>query len=306
MGKVKNKKRFITFIGFLIICIFGVSFLFSKFNNNTVDAKADIVENEQTVVKNNENKNVEEQQMQENKKLDNSDYLLLKDDPNADDAAKVIPETMYKWNFYRDDGKKIAYLTFDDGPSENVTKEILDTLKLNNVKATFFTLGKSIEKNPNSHKLIKRMAKEGHAIANHGYSHKYEILYPNGTVDIKAFMNDMKKNEDILKGILGKDFSTRVIRMPGGHMSWKGMAALDEELVKNGMYQTDWNALNGDAEGHGFSSEQLLSRLKETVKDQDVAIILMHDTDAKKSTAKYLQGAIDYLKSQGFQFRTFK
>ena len=64
--------------------------------------------------------------------------------------------------------------------------------------------------------------------------------------------------------------------------------------------------MNGDAEGKDFSKEVLLKRLKETVGNQDIAIILMHDSDSKKGTIEYLQSAIDYLKSQGFEFRTLK
>lgn len=238
--------------------------------------------------------------------LDNSGYINLEDDINADDASKVLPETMYKWNFYRQDGKRIAYLTFDDGPSEHSTEKILDILKNNDIKATFFILGSSIENHSRSKDILKRIAKEGHAIGSHGYSHNYSQLYPNRTVDVRAFMEDFKKNDNILKEMLGNDFSTRLIRLPGGHSSWNGTEALDEVLKEKDIWQVDWNSLNGDAEGKDFPKEILLNKLKETVGDQDTAIILMHDTDSKKGTVEYLQSAIDYLKSEGFEFRTLK
>ena len=85
-----------------------------------------------------------------------------------------------------------------------------------------------------------------------------------------------------------------------------GTGALDEVLKSIGIWQVDWNALNGDAEGKDFPKEVLLSKLKETVGNQDVVIVLMHDTDYKKGTVEYLQSAIDYLKSEGFEFRTLK
>lgn len=239
-------------------------------------------------------------------KTENVEYLTLENDPNADDASIILPETMYKWNFYRDDNKKVAYLTFDDGPSRHSTSKILDILKNNSIKATFFTLGTSIENNDKAADLLKRMSREGHSIANHGYSHNYSILYPNRIVDVEAFMEDIEKNNNILKDILGENFRTRLIRMPGGHASWNGTAALDKVLESKGIYQMDWNSLNGDAEGKDFPKEYLLDKLKETVGDKDVIIILMHDTDSKKGTVEYLQSAIDYLKEEGFEFRTLK
>lgn len=243
---------------------------------------------------------------EDSNKMENVEYLTLENDPNADDASAVLPETMYKWNFYRSDNRKIAYLTFDDGPSRHSTRKILDILKDNSIKATFFTLGTSIENNDKAAHLLKRMAKEGHSIANHGYSHNYSILYPNRVVDVEAFMGDIEKNNKILKEILGKNFRTRLIRMPGGHASWDGTAELDKVLDSKGIYQMDWNSLNGDAEGKDFPKEYLLDKLKETVGDKDVIIILMHDTDSKKGTVEYLQSAIDHLKKEGFEFRTLK
>ena len=119
----------------------------------------------------------------------------------------------------------------------------------------------------------------------------------------------MKKSEDAMKKVLGENFSTKVIRFPGGHGSWD-TSTIDSVLEQDGYSYIDWNTLNGDAEGQGLSPDQLLARLQETVTDlegnNDVIVILMHDTDAKESTAQYLGKAIDYLKSQGYEFKTLK
>ena len=72
--------------------------------------------------------------------------------------------------------KKIAYLTFDDGPRKRATPKILDILKDENIKATFFVIGKYVKENPD---LIKREYSEGHFIANHGYDHNNSTLYKN-------------------------------------------------------------------------------------------------------------------------------
>lgn len=317
---IKNKKRFIIFIFTLIVSIFLISFTVNDFRKTNI-TQAEIITNNNNNSNQNKvhssgneevdildvNKPIEDTQNDlEVNILKNSGYLSLEEDPNADDASKVLPETMYKWNFYREDNKKVAYLTFDDGPSQHSTEKILDILKENDVKATFFTLGSSIEHNSKSKEILKRMVEEGHSIGSHGYSHDYSVLYPNGIVDVNAFIKDFEKNDKILKGILGNDFSTRLIRMPGGHASWNGTGSLDEVLENKGIFQVDWNALNGDAEGRDFPKEYLLNKLKETVGSQDVIIVLMHDTDAKKGTVEYLQSAIDYLRSEGFEFRTLK
>ncbi|NKF06454.1 polysaccharide deacetylase [Clostridium gasigenes] len=297
---IRDKKIFILLIVLIIVSLAGVTMFSGGLKANIVDANAETIETE--------NKNTTEATEEISKEvvLDNSGYLPLEKDINADDASIVLPETMHKWNFNRKDGKKIVYLTFDDGPSTEVTTQILDILDRNSVKATFFVLGSSIKSNHKAPKILKHMAKSGHAIANHGYSHKYKILYPNGVIDVKAFMNDMDMNLQLLRGILGRDFNTRVLRMPGGYGTWYGVTPLNEALKAKGYYQTDWNSLNGDAEGKPKNPQELLETLKKTMSDYDTLIVLMHDTDEKKNTVEYLQSAINYLKSQGFEFKTLK
>ncbi|MBU5455053.1 polysaccharide deacetylase [Caproiciproducens sp. MSJ-32] len=247
----------------------------------------------------------------ENKEKDKNKKTEVKEINTAtsnyvDDVSKILPETLYKWDFYRQDSKKIAYLTFDDGPSREATSKILDILAANNIKATFFVLGTSIERNEKADELLKSMYNDGHTIANHGYSHDYSLLYPNGIIDVQAVIEDMNKNTSILKGILGDDFYTRIIRLPGGYYSWKGREELDIKLKELGLYQMDWNALNADADGKSHGKDQLMSNLINTVGDKDIIFVLMHDTDDKKDTVNGLQEYIDFLKEKGFEFRTLK
>ena len=267
-----------------------------KIENNILD-NVDIVDIVDNNIKN-------EEKIEDNR----IGYLPLEEDSNATDAREV-QERLLSWNYQREDGKKIAYLTFDDGPSEYVTDEILDVLNEKGVKATFFILGSMVDKNDYAKSVLKRIVKEGHAVGNHGYSHRYDILYPGGIVNVENFMADMKKSEDVMKEVLGDSFSTNVIRFPGGHGSWD-TSAIDPILKERGYSYIDWNTLNGDAESHGLSSDQLLDKLKETISDlegnNDVIVILMHDTDQKQSTAQYLSNAIDYLSSEGYEFKTLK
>lgn len=218
--------------------------------------------------------------------------------------AQIIESKLSKYDSSMD-GEKVVFLTFDDGTSKTVTPEILNILKEENVKATFFLTGNTIEGGGDDAKeLVRRELREGHAIANHSYSHDYQYLYPNRTLNLENFINDFKKNEELLKSILGENFSTKVIRCPGGLMSWKGMDELRAYLSENDMASIDWNALNADAQGKKKSASELVEYAKETSKDKDMVVLLMHDTYGKEETAKALPEIIKYYKSNGYKFKT--
>lgn len=218
--------------------------------------------------------------------------------------AKIVEEKLAKYD-YTNNGEKVVFLTFDDGASTTVTPEILRVLKEEDVKATFFLTGKTIENGGQEAKnLVKQEFENGHAIANHSYSHDYNKLYPGRTLDLEAFKADFKKTDDILKEILGPYFSTRVIRCPGGHMSWKGMEALDSYLKENNMASIDWNALNADAEGKKKDAQGLVDYAIKTSEGKEMVVLLMHDTYGKEETAKALPQIIKYFKDNGYTFKT--
>ena len=209
------------------------------------------------------------------------------------------------------DGKKVAYLTFDDGPSETVTPQILDILKSENVHATFFLIGKYVDKDDASKNLVKREIAEGNAIGIHSYSHDYNYLFPNEKINLENCMSDFDKTDKALKNVLGQDFSTRAIRFPGGQMTWskkdpQGAEAVDKALHEKDWHQIDWNALSGDAEGGHKDAAQLTQEAIKTIGEREKALILMHDTYGKEETAKALPGIIEYLKQQGYEFKIIK
>lgn len=193
---------------------------------------------------------------------------------------------------------KIAYLTFDDGPSQSITPQILDILKEHDIKATFFVVGNAAEKNP---ELIKRIYEEGHAIGNHSYSHKYNYIYRR----VSNFISELERTEKVLKNILGKNYETKIIRFPGGSFGDK-KAPFRKAVIDKGYSYYDWNSLNGDAEGHNLSKNKLVQRFKETYKGQNKLTILMHDMDAKKTTPESLPDIIKFLQEKGYEFDTFK
>ena len=206
---------------------------------------------------------------------------------------------------YSNDGKKMVFLTFDDGSSTTVTPEILKILKENDVRATFFVTGENIERGGKAAEdLIKQSFEYGNAIANHSWSHDYHTLYPNRTLDLNSFLADFKKTDDLLKKILGPYFSTRVIRCPGGHMSWKEMSPLDDYLNEHNMASIDWNALSGDAEGRKKNADELAENAIKSSQGKDIVVLLMHDTYGKEETAKSLPTIIKYFKDNGYEFKT--
>lgn len=218
--------------------------------------------------------------------------------------AKKVSEKLSKYD-YTNDGKKIVFLTFDDGTSKTNTPKVLETLKKEDVKATFFLTGQNIENGGQVAKdLVKREFDEGHAIGNHSYTHDVKKLYPGRTLDMKAFKEDFDKNDKLLQDILGKYFSTRVIRCPGGYMSWKGMEPLDKYLDENNMVSIDWTSLSADAEGKRKNAQELLDYTIKTSKGKEMVVLLMHDTYGKEETAKALPDIIKYFKDNGYEFRT--
>ena len=210
---------------------------------------------------------------------------------------------------YKGEGKYV-FLTFDDGPS-NSTEKILNILKDKDVHGTFFVLGSSIEKDSKRQEYLKEELKSGNAIANHSYSHDFKKLYPGNKLKIDSFMDEFNKTNDIMQSILGGEFDCRVLRMPGGYGTRKyykdpSLKEFDDTLQENGIINVDWNALDGDAEGKPYSTEEMLNYVKKTSKGKNHVVILMHDAAGKEKTVEILPQIIDYYKNEGYDFKVIK
>lgn len=200
-----------------------------------------------------------------------------------------------------DGNEKIAYLTFDDGPTTSVTPKILDILKSEDIKATFFVVGKSVDAHP---EIVKRAYEEGHYIANHGYEHNNSILYKNS----ESFINEVQKTDLAIGKAIGvENYCSHIFRFPNGFMSTVYKSKKQEAvklLLETNYTYVDWNCLNNDSVKK-YSTTQLLNNLKKSSKNKNTLVVLMHDTKYVSDSSLVLKDSISYLKSQGYEFRNF-
>lgn len=196
---------------------------------------------------------------------------------------------------------KEVFLTFDDGPCINNTGKILKILKDNNVKATFFIVGIKGEENP---KILKDLSDNGMSIGVHTYSHEYTKIYKNPD----SYLKDFYACQNVIRKITGRE-PVPYVRMPGGSdnlVASKGsLNSIKSILNERGLKYVDWNVSSGDAESHKVSVEKVKRNVITQCNDKKLAIVLMHDTYYKHFTVEALPDIIQYLKTEGFVFRTF-
>lgn len=189
----------------------------------------------------------------------------------------------------------VIYLTFDDGPKASVTNVILDILKEEDVKATFFVT------NSGPDELIKRAYDEGHTIALHTATHDYSVVYAS----IDSYFNDLNSVSSRVKRITGYD--SKIIRFPGGASNTVSrrycpgiMSDLTVEVLKRGYKYYDWNISSGDASGGKITSSDIYNNVVSRLSHNKVNMVLMHDT--KSYTRDALRDIIRYGKSNGYTF----
>lgn len=199
-------------------------------------------------------------------------------------------ERLLKQRSFKEIEKPTIYLTFDDGPSK-LTPQVLDILKAEDVKATFFVLGQLAESRK---ELLKRINDEGHAIGNHTYSHNYSKLYTS----FSTYWNEIQKTENILDEIVGKRPS--IVRTPGGtYKNWDPFYFFYMDQADYIVY--DWNIDSGDSKRVGVPSNEIIQNVKKS-KLNNKLILLMHDGTGHENTVKALPEIIHYYKEKGYQF----
>lgn len=282
----RRRRSFLVFIVIIIICFLKTSFNYSQKNVWNIvqaeDLSGEILSISEKLVTN--------VAFQEKKQaIDNEKTKKIHEEKKKEIKKQKIRE---KNNI------KVAYLTFDDGPSTNITPQVLDILDEYDVKATFFVIGQLAESYPD---ILKRIDREGHAIGNHSYSHNYSHIYK----DIDNFMKEIHLTEKAFKNILGEDYENNLIRFPGGSFG-PNKAPFREKVTAAGYNFYDWNSLNGDAEGRSISKNRLVERFKETSNGKEELVILMHDMGGKQTTVDALPQIIEYLQGNGYEFDILK
>ena len=201
----------------------------------------------------------------------------------------------------KEKAQKVIFLTFDDGPSDNVTPKILKILKKYNVPATFFII--DYGQSEGKIELLKSAIADGHTIGIHGYSHDYSKIYKS----VPAFMKNVEKMDKKIRKDL--DYEPFIMRFPGGSSNTVSknycdgiMSELVKKVQKEGYYYSDWNVDSIDASGNGVSAKSILSSVKRGCKKEQYNIVLMHDSDAKKTTAEALPKIIEWAKKEGYTF----
>ena len=290
--KKDNTKRNILIGIVIILALIILFFVISLINKEKNIAKVEISESN---INQDEDKEEQENELLtvilDTSKIEEKQNKI----PHLTDVGKEKMKNIYNSN------EKVAYLTFDDGPSKNITPLILDILREQEVKATFFVLGSRAELYPD---LVKKEYEEGHFIANHGYSHDYNKIYSSP----QAVLEEYWKTEKCIKNALGiQEYNSYLFRFPGGSSGGK-YANLKKEAIEilneNNILNINWNALTNDAVGTP-TKESIMQSLIETVGEKNSVVILMHDSATKILTYECLPEIISYLKEKGYCFGTF-
>ncbi|MED1411241.1 polysaccharide deacetylase [Bacillus paramycoides] len=193
------------------------------------------------------------------------------------------------------DGKlegKVVYLTFDDGPS-TLTGQFLDVLKEQEVKATFFMIGKNLQ-NTGFQENVKRAIKEGHYIGGHSMTHDSKKLYTNG-----QFVPEMKEALALIRNITGTN--PTLVRPPYGSAPGLKDQQTRDQIVKAGIKVWDWTIDSHDWELKD-NPNQIVENIKKGTTD-DVEVILVHE---KPQTLQALPEIIKFYKEKGYEFGVYQ
>ncbi len=189
----------------------------------------------------------------------------------------------YIWDIPNCENK--VFLTFDDGPTPEITEWVLEQLKLYNAKATFFCIGQNIEKYP---KIFDRLISEGHAIGNHTFNHLKGWNTSNDN-----YIENIKKCSVYNSSYSMIENNLELFRPPYGKIKNSQAKA----LRKLGYKIIMWDVISMDYD-QGISSEQCLSNVLNNIAEG--SIVVFHDSvKAKEHLQFVLPKTLAYLKEKG-------
>lgn len=197
--------------------------------------------------------------------------------------------------------RKVAYLTFDDGPSR-LTPKLLNTLNSNHVPATFFVVGLQAQQYPDT---LRQIVNCGDAIGVHSWTHQYSYIYKN----TQNFLTDFNQLKDYIQQVTG--VTPNICRFPGGtnntvfrHYNKDHIMGQIVTLVEGmGFKYYDWNVSSGEASSVPPSKDTIVKRVTAQCRNKTTAVILFHDTE-NQGYIDALPPIIARLRSMGFAFDT--
>lgn len=270
--RVKRIKRIIVGTAIVLLLLPTIMCLFLLVKVHSLEKQIDTI----TKVSNSDVVKAQEKETQTTKKPEKTS--------TAKPTAKPTDDT----------NRKKVYLTFDDGPGSQ-TGKILDELKKNHVKATFFVTGKE---DASSKKMYQRIVKEGHTLAMHSYSHIQDVIYDSK----EAFEKDLKQINRCLYEATG--VHTKFYRFPGGSSTQNTSLPIQnfiDVLNKNHYLYLDWNVISPDINNANATKEQVVTGVMQGVDAYDTAVVLMYDVADKPMTVKALPSIIKQIKAKNYE-----
>lgn len=176
-------------------------------------------------------------------------------------------------------------LTFDDGPLPGTTAAVLDVLKRECVRATFFLIGRNARSSP---ELVRRIAREGHTLANHSLTHPWTMR----SIPFESAWRNITDGRAAIEAAAGQKIAP-FFRFPGFADTSALLGALDKDKIATfgaDLWASDWNVMRADTQ-----LALVLGRLRKA----DGGIVLFHDT--KRQTAEMLPGFLRALRTEGFR-----
>jgi peptidoglycan/xylan/chitin deacetylase (PgdA/CDA1 family) len=205
-------------------------------------------------------------------------------------AKRMFPN--YVWDI--PSTKKTIYLTFDDGPTPEITNWTLDVLKQHNAKATYFCIGKNVKKHPD---IFQNILNDGHVIGNHTNNH-----VKGWRTSTKDYLTNIDKAQKIIDSeiINQKSLKANLFRPPYGQISpkqGKALMQLNYNIVM-------WNVLSFDWDNSISNQTCLENVIKNT---SDGSIVVFHDSIKASNNMKYaLPKTLEHFSKKGFSFKSIK
>lgn len=202
---------------------------------------------------------------------------------NDDEEGTSAPIPQVSIDPSIDPSKPVIAFTFDDGPNGATTKRIVDALKKNGARATFFIVGNRVN-SQKQYDALQAAIDAGCEIANHTYSHAKLTK-----ISVSEMKEEIEKTNTVLEDKLG--VRTHLLRPPGGFTNDEVKSNVKYPIIKWDVDTEDWKSRDKDA---------VVAEIKKSVKDG--AIVLMHDL--YQSTAEAVEEILPWLVEQGYQVVT--